>query len=107
MFPSDCLSGLRIGVYQHSAVGREVIVHILKELGAQTITLGFSDNFIPVDTEAIRDEDVDLAKKWSQEYNLDSIVTTDGDSDEPLISDENGHWLRRFSWNIGCAVFRS
>ena len=94
LFPSDCLSGLRIGVYQHSAVGREVIVHILKELGAQTITLGFSDNFIPVDTEAIRDEDVDLAKKWSQEYNLDSIVTTDGDSDRPLISDENGHWLR-------------
>lgn len=94
VFPSDCLAGKKIGIYQHSAVGREMLVEIFRGLGANVTPLGFSDIFIPVDTEAIRDEDVALAKQWAAKQGFDTILSTDGDSDRPLISDENGEWLR-------------
>jgi phosphomannomutase len=93
-FPEHCLKGKKIGVYQHSAVGRELMVEILTGLGAHVKPLGFSDVFVPVDTEAIRPEDVAAARKWAGEYGFDAIVSTDGDSDRPLISDETGEWLR-------------
>jgi len=35
-----------------------------------------------------------LAKQWTEQYNLDCIVSTDGDADRPLVSDEYGEWLR-------------
>jgi phosphomannomutase len=69
-------------------------VDIYKGLGADVTILGRSDVFIPVDTEAIRDEDAALAAGWCKEQRFFSIVSTDGDSDRPLISDENGSWLR-------------
>jgi len=94
VFPSDCLAGKKIGIYQHSAVGRDLIVDIFKGLGADVTVLGRSEVFIPVDTEAIRDEDVALARQWAKEYGFDALISTDGDSDRPLISDENGEWLR-------------
>ncbi len=93
-FPNDCLKGKKVGVYQHSAVGRDVLIEIFSRLGADVTPLGFSDTFIPVDTEAIREEDVKLAREWSAENGFDVIMSTDGDSDRPLISDENGEWLR-------------
>jgi phosphomannomutase len=93
-FPPDCLSGKKVGIYQHSAVGRDVLIEIFSGLGADVTPLGFSNTFIPVDTEAIREEDVTLAKEWSAENGFDVILSTDGDSDRPLISDENGVWLR-------------
>jgi phosphomannomutase len=104
-FPSNCLDGLRVGVYQHSAVGRDLLVEILQGLGAQVTTLGRSSTFIPVDTEAIRPEDVTLARQWAAEYKFDAIVSTDGDSDRPLISDERGEWLRGDVAGILCACF--
>lgn len=61
--------------------------------------------FIPVDTEAIRTEDRELARKWSAEYGFDAIVSTDGDGDRPLISDENGQWLRGDVAGILCAKY--
>jgi phosphomannomutase len=93
-FPQDALSGIRLGVYQHSAVGRDVLVEIYRGLGADVTVLGRSEVFIPVDTEAIRDEDAALAAGWCKEQHFFSLVSTDGDSDRPLISDENGSWLR-------------
>lgn len=93
-FPKDALSGLHIGVYQHSAVGRDILVEIYEGLGAKVTPLGRSETFIPVDTEAIRDEDVVLAKQWCDKNDFFTIVSTDGDSDRPLISDETGGWLR-------------
>jgi phosphomannomutase len=93
-FPGDCLSGIRLGVYQHSAVGRDILVEIYRRLGAEVTLLGRSELFIPVDTEAIREEDVALAAEWCKDQRFFSIVSTDGDSDRPLISDENGVWLR-------------
>ncbi|MDQ6977295.1 MAG: phosphomannomutase [Ghiorsea sp.] len=93
-FPDACLKGKRIGVYEHSTVARDVLKDVMQALGAEVIVLGYSDKFIPVDTEAVRDEDVKLAKGWAGEYQLDCIVSADGDGDRPLVSDENGTWLR-------------
>lgn len=104
-FGHNSLSGLKVGVYQHSAVGREILKNVLKELGAEVIPLGFSEEFIPVDTEAIRDTDKQLARKWAKEFSFDSIVSTDGDSDRPLISDENGNWLKGDIVGLLCARF--
>lgn len=104
-FPPNCLNGKKIGVYQHSAVGRDDMVTILSGLGAHVTPLGYSESFIPVDTEAIRPEDIEAAKTWSDEYHFDAIISTDGDSDRPLISDENGKWLRGDVAGILCAAF--
>lgn len=93
-FPSGILTGKRIGVFEHSAVGRDLMCRIYSEMGAEVVRLARSDSFIPVDTEAIRPEDVESAVMWAKEHKLDSIVSTDGDSDRPLVSDENGRWLR-------------
>lgn len=93
-FGADALAGLKVGVYQHSAVGRDVLVDVLELLGAQTLPLGRSEVFVPVDTEAIRPEDVQLAADWAKEQHFDAIVSLDGDSDRPLLADERGQWLR-------------
>ena len=103
-FGTGTLSGKRIGVYQHSAVGRDVLATILRELGAEIELLGRSDVFVPVDTEAIRPDDVVLARDWAAQFALDAIVSTDGDSDRPLIADETGKWLRGDVLGILCAA---
>lgn len=104
-FGAGALEGLRVGVYQHSSVGRDLLVSILRGLGADVLVLGRSEVFVPVDTEAVRPEDVVLAKVWAAEYALDAICSTDGDADRPLISDENGEWLRGDVLGILCARF--
>jgi phosphomannomutase len=104
-FPNDCLKGLRLGVYQHSAVGRDVIAQVLAGLGAEVTPLGRSETFIPVDTEAIRPEDVELARGWAQEHRFDAIASADGDSDRPLISDEHGKWIRGDVAGVLCARY--
>ena len=104
-FPEGCLRGRRIGLYEHSCVGRGVIYEVLSTLGADVHRLGFSDRFIPVDTEAIRPEDVRLARQWAEEHRFDSIVSADGDADRPIVSDERGRWLRGDVAGILCARF--
>lgn len=93
-FGCEAIKGSRIGVYQHSAVGRDIVAEILYAMGADVVPLGRSETFIPVDTEAVRPEDAALARQWAAEHQLDAIVSTDGDSDRPLLADENGEWLR-------------
>jgi len=105
VFPSNCLEGKRIGVYQHSAVGRDIMLEIVRGLGAEAVALDRSDTFIPVDTEAIRPEDVELVRKWAAEDSYDAIISTDGDSDRPLVADEKGRWLRGDVAGILCAKY--
>ncbi len=105
VFPSDCLEDMRIGVYQHSAVGRDIMLEIVEGLGAEAVALDRSDTFIPVDTEALRPEDVELARKWAAEESYDAIISTDGDSDRPLVADEKGQWLRGDVAGILCAKY--
>jgi phosphomannomutase len=88
------LQGMRIGVYQHSSVARDILVKALSGLGAETLPLGRATGFVPVDTEALRPEDVELARDWAAEHRIDAIVSTDGDADRPLIADEHGVFLR-------------
>jgi len=102
-FGSDALAGLKLGVYQHSAVGRDVIVDIVRALGADVTALARSERFIPVDTEAVRPEDAALARQWARDDGFDAILSTDGDSDRPLLADETGEWLRGDVLGILCA----
>ncbi|MBF0431812.1 MAG: phosphomannomutase [Fibrobacteria bacterium] len=104
-FPKDFLSGKHIGFYQHSAVGKELLPDILCQLGAHVSCFGESDTFVPVDTEAIRTEDVKLAKDQAAKLNCDVVFSTDGDSDRPLISDETGTWLRGDIIGILCSAY--
>ena len=100
LFSEGSLNGVNIGFYQHSAVGRDIAVEILTELGASVKALGRSEKFIPVDTEAIRKEDIDFAKQQCASNDFFCMISTDGDSDRPLLSDENGNWLRGDSLGI-------
>ena len=93
-FGSDALHGLTIGVYQHSAVGRDIVVKVLESLGATVKPFARSETFIPVDTEAIRKEDEELAREFAHRDFVDAIFSTDGDSDRPLLADDVGMWLR-------------
>lgn len=102
-FGADALVGLRIGVYQHSAVGRDLLVQIIENMGGEALPLGRSDRFIPVDTEAIRPEDIAAAREWARELGTDAIISTDGDSDRPLLANEDGEWLRGDRLGILCA----
>jgi phosphomannomutase len=102
-FGGDALEGLKLGVYQHSAVGRDIVTALVKALGAEAVALGRSEKFIPVDTEAVRPEDQALAKQWVAEHRLDAILSTDGDSDRPLLADETGVWMRGDVLGILCA----
>jgi len=102
-FPADCLEGARIGVYEHSSVARACLSTVLGGLGAEVERFGYSDIFIPVDTEAIRPEDVVLARDWGGTGRFDALVSADGDGDRPLVSDEHGEWLRGDIAGVLCA----
>ncbi len=103
--PSGILAGRRIGLYEHSTVAAAPFRRVLAALGAEVTRLGPSETFIPVDTEAIRPEDVELARKWAAGGRFDAIVSADGDGDRPLVSDERGEWLRGDVAGILCARF--
>lgn len=99
------LKGLRVAVYEHSSVARDLLRTILGALGAEVITLGRTDSFVPIDTEAVRPEDVIQARNWAKDYKFDAIFSTDGDADRPLVGDELGQWLRGDVVGILCAKF--
>lgn len=97
-FGADALSGLRVLLYQHSAVGRDLLADILGALGAEVVAAGRSETFVPIDTENMDAErlatvqnllDQSLAVQGGR---FDAIVSTDGDSDRPLLLgvDETG-----------------
>ncbi len=89
-FGPAALAGWRLAVYQHSAVGRDVLPVILRELGAEAVTVGRSEQFVPIDTENIDAERLavmqTLLDAVAQEHGpVDALVSTDGDSDRPLL----------------------
>lgn len=88
------LADLKIGVYQHSTVARELLVKIIAGYGAQVVVLGYSETFVPVDTEAVSPETINLMTDWARLHGLDAIVSADGDGDRPLVADETGTPLR-------------
>lgn len=105
VFGAQALAGLRIAVYEHSSVARDILGTILEALGATVLPLGRTDEFVPIDTEAVRAEDIERAARWAGEHTFDAIVSTDGDADRPLIGDEQGRWLRGDIVGILCSQY--
>lgn len=104
-FPDGMLSGKRLGLSEHSSVARDSFKRILEALGAQVVSLGRAEIFVPINTEAVSTEDVARGHAWSAEYNFDAIISTDGDGDRPLISEEQGNWLRGDIVGLVCARY--
>lgn len=104
-FRKGALGGMRVAVYEHSSVARDLLREVLEALGAEVLSLGRADTFVPIDTEAVRPEDFAQARQWAGEYGFDAILSTDGDADRPLIGDESGNWLRGDLVGILCAQF--
>ena len=98
------LKSMRIGHYQHSAAGRDLLAELLTTLGATVVPLGRSEIFVPIDTEAVSDADNQQAKQWANQHQLDAIISTDGDGDRPLLSDENGSYFRGDTLGILAAI---
>jgi phosphomannomutase len=94
ILPEGCLTGKRIGIYQHSTVARDMLVTVFQHYGATVFPLDRSEVFIPVDTEAVSPDTVTQLARWSDELALDAIISTDGDGDRPLVADEHGLPLR-------------
>lgn len=86
-FAGEPLRGMRLLVYQHSAVGRDILVEILQALGAEAIPAGRSEVFVPVDTENVDDRQLAVIQALADglDQPADAVVSTDGDSDRPLV----------------------
>lgn len=89
-FGPQALAGRRVGVWSHSAVGRDLLMKTLAALGAEVVEIARSESFIPVDTEAVREADRAFLRETAQALGLAAIVSTDGDGDRPLVTDETG-----------------
>ncbi len=91
-FTEGCLEGMKVVFYQHSCVSRRILPEILERLGAKLVEVGWSDTFVPVDTEAV--QDAERLAEWVVEHGADALVTADGDGDRPLVVDEKGKVVR-------------
>lgn len=95
VYSNKPLAGKKVIVYQHSAVGRDMLVSLLDQLGATTIIEGRSEKFISIDTENVTMEDVQYFKQLATNHeDAFAIVSTDGDSDRPFVIDEHGTFHR-------------
>ena len=89
-FGGTPLAGERVLVYQHSSVGRDILVEILRALGAEAIPAGRSDTFVPIDTENVDEALLAEAQRMLDEAAaahgpISAAVSADGDADRPLI----------------------
>ncbi len=89
IFPEKGLKGKRFLFFQYSAVGRDLIPEILRDCGAEVVEAGRSEQFVPIDTEAISKDHLQMLKQLLLENQdkgpFDAIISTDGDSDRPLV----------------------
>jgi len=90
VFPPNGLKGWRVLFYEYAAVGRDLLPRILALSGTEVIRVGRSDAFIPIDTEAISTAHLEMlaglvAEQQAIHGRIDAVLSTDGDSDRPLI----------------------
>ena len=90
VFDKALLSDMRVGVYQHSSVARDLLVDILQALGATPVPLERTQSFVPVDTEAVDEAVREKFATWCREHDLDALISTDGDADRPMLTDSSG-----------------
>ncbi|MCM2279318.1 MAG: phosphomannomutase [Oligoflexia bacterium] len=91
-FGSRALEGKTILFYEHSSAARELFPEILEGLGARVIRFGRSEEFIPVDTEAV--ESLRALGAEVVRHAAFALLSTDGDGDRPLVMDERGLIIR-------------
>jgi phosphomannomutase len=87
---SDALDGMRLLFYQHSSVGRDLMPELLEGLGATVVRAGRSDVFVPIDTENLGSEQLELTQRLYEQAtadgsHFDAVVSCDGDADRPLL----------------------
>ncbi|MBK8012911.1 MAG: phosphomannomutase [Deltaproteobacteria bacterium] len=88
------LSGLKVVVYEHSAVGRDLLVEVLESAGVDVVREERSETFVAVDTEDVSpDEEAHYARLVAR-HGAHALVSTDGDGDRPLVVDETGRFHR-------------
>jgi phosphomannomutase len=92
-FGATALSGMKIGIDLHSAVGRDLLVSIVEGLGADVLSFRRVERFVAVDTEALDAGDVARARALIVEKGLDAVISTDGDGDRPLVIDDMGRQI--------------
>lgn len=111
-FRGASLAGKRVLVYQHSAVGRDLLVEIIERFNAEVIPAGRSADFVPIDTENIGEAQLSVIQALVDEAAakhgpLDAVVSTDGDSDRPLILGVHPQTRKAHFWGgdlVGMAV---
>nr|WP_314259151.1 phosphomannomutase [uncultured Devosia sp.] len=94
LLSEQAFAGLRIGVFEHSTVARDLLTRILQHYGAETVSLGRIEGFVPIDTEAFGDAVFAPLEGWIVEHGLDAVVSADGDGDRPLLMDGAGEFVR-------------
>jgi len=85
--------GTKLFLYQHSAVGRDIVKDIFESLGAEVFAPDMkvgneplrSSEFVSVDTESVSDKTLSLFKRVLVDNDIDIGITLDGDSDRPLL----------------------
>ncbi len=88
------LDGCRLVLFEHSAVGRDLIAELLESLGAELVRTGRTDGFVAIDTEDLGPEPLARFAALVREHDASALISTDGDSDRPLLIDEQGRFHR-------------
>lgn len=101
----NALAGLRIGVFEHSTVARDILGDVFRWCGAEVVALGRSERFVAVDTEAFSDAVFQPLAGWLGEGRLDAIVSADGDGDRPLLMDDKARFVRGDVLGLVTAAF--
>jgi len=89
-FGTTALSGMKIGIDEHSAVGRDMMLRTFAELGAEVHGFRRVERFVAVDTEALEPDDIARSRALIGALGLDAVISTDGDGDRPLVIDDQG-----------------
>ncbi len=100
-FPKRGLAGKRIVFFQHSAVGRDLLVELFGALGAEVYPAGRSEEFIAIDTEDVTEKRLRQMQEMIDDVSrrhgpIDALVSTDGDSDRPLLVGVGGDGRAKF-----------
>lgn len=89
-FGANALSGLRIGIHEHSTVARDLMAQAVRALGGQALPFDRCDTFVALDTEAVAPELRHRLAAEVRAQGLDAILSADGDADRPLVVDDRG-----------------
>lgn len=68
LFSPTLLAGKRIWIYEHSSAGRDLYAELFQKLGAEVVSLGHSDQFVPIDTAAVSFQDIEMAQRWQKQH---------------------------------------